>query len=95
MLFRSEVFPSGMCAERVLLYWCQAHFADDPVRVLAVASVPSERECTPCGACRQVMADTEKRQGSAMRVLMCSATTISEVESASSLLPCQFELSEK
>ena len=88
----SEVFPSGLCAERTLLYAWQAHNADDAVEAIAIASNPSERECYPCGGCRQVLLDTERRQGVPMRVLMCGGGTVSEVPSAECLLPLQFKL---
>ncbi|MDR0511439.1 MAG: cytidine deaminase [Rikenellaceae bacterium] len=88
----SEVFPSGICAERSLLFHWQAHHADDPIETLAVASVPGERECYPCGGCRQVIVDTEKRQGAPMRVLMCSSTSVAEIAPARLLLPFTFEL---
>ncbi len=88
----SEVYPSGLCAERTLLYNWQAHYSDDAIEVLAIASNPSERECYPCGGCRQILLDSERRQGSPMRVLMCGAGTVTEVPSAECLLPFQFKL---
>lgn len=88
----SEVFPSGMCAERTLLYAHEAHSFEDKITALAIASKPSERECYPCGGCRQVLLDVERRQGSPIRIIMCSETSISEVPSATNLLPFQFEL---
>ena len=57
--FESEVYPAGLCAERSLLFYAQANYADDPIETLAIASNPSERECYPCGQCRQVMVDVE------------------------------------
>lgn len=88
----SEVFPSGLCAERSLLYYLASNRPDDPVEALAIASLPSERECYPCGGCRQVMVDTERRQGSPMRVIMYGGGTASVVESATCLLPFTFKL---
>jgi cytidine deaminase len=88
----SEVFPAGMCAERTLLFHWQAHHAADPVEAIAIASLPGERECYPCGQCRQILLDTERRQGSPIRVIMCSDTTASVVASAKDLLPFQFAL---
>ena len=88
----SEVYPSGLCAERTLLYHWQSHYADDPVEVLAIASDPSERECYPCGGCRQVLVDVERRQGRAMRVIMWGNGTASVVNSAELLLPFTFKL---
>ena len=67
--FESEVFPAGLCAERSLLFYAQANHADDPIEALAIASDPSERECYPCGQCRQVLVDVERRQGAPLRVI--------------------------
>ena len=88
----SEVFPATMCAERTLLYHHQATMADDHIKALAIVSSPGERECYPCGQCRQVLYDVEKRQGRPMRVIMSGAGTATVVESASDLLPFTFEL---
>ncbi len=88
----SEVFPATMCAERTLLFHWQAHHADDPIEALAIASIPGGRECYPCGQCRQVLLDTERRQGSPIRVIMCSEQTASVVGSAGDLLPFGFTL---
>ena len=90
--FESEVFPAGLCAERSLLFYVQTNFPDDPIETLAIASDPSPRECYPCGQCRQVMVDVERRQGSPMRVLMSGHGTVTAVDSASKLLPFTFIL---
>lgn len=90
--FESEVYPAGLCAERSLLFYAQANYADDPIETLAIASNPSERECYPCGQCRQVMVDVERRQGSPMRVIMSGNGSASVVASATTLLPFTFIL---
>ena len=90
--FESEVYPAGLCAERSLMFYAQANYADDPIETLAIASNPSARECYPCGQCRQVMVDVERRQGSPMRVLMSGHGTVTAVDSASKLLPFTFIL---
>ena len=88
----SEVFPSGICAERSVLYYAEAIHADDPVVALAIASDPSERECYPCGACRQVILDVQRRQQLPMRVIMSGGGTASVVDNAELLLPFTFQL---
>lgn len=88
----SEVFPSGMCAERSLLYYVQSKRSGKRIRAIAIVSDPSHRECTPCGACRQVIADTEKRQGAPIRIVMCGPQSATVVPSAATLLPFTFEL---
>lgn len=88
----SEVFPAGICAERSMLYYYQAHHVDDPIEALVIASIPDEKECYPCGMCRQVINDTQRRQGSPIRVLMCGRETVSEISTAEYLLPFTFIL---
>ena len=88
----SEVFPSGLCAERVLLYHLQINHADDPIVAFAIASVPAERECYPCGSCRQTLLDAQKRQHSPIRIIMSSADSATVVDSAEELLPFSFKL---
>ena len=88
----SEVFPSGMCAERSLLYFHASNYPHSSIEALAIASSPSERECYPCGACRQALLDTERRQGSPLRIIMAGAESATVVESAQTLLPFTFKL---
>ncbi len=88
----SEVFPLGLCAERTLLFAHEASDPHDPVVTLAIASVPGVRECYPCGGCRQVLLDVERRQGSPIRIIMAGDCSASVVGSARDLLPFQFEL---
>lgn len=88
----SEVFPAGICAERSLLFHTLAEHPGDPIEALAIASSPSERECYPCGQCRQVLLDAERRQGSPIRIIMYGGGTATAVESAELLLPFTFRL---
>ena len=88
----SEVFPAGVCAERTLLGHCQVAFQDDPITDFAIASEPGLRECYPCGICRQVLNDTEKRQGLPIRVIMASDSSATVIPTARYLLPFIFEL---
>lgn len=88
----SEVYPSGLCAERVLLYNLQINHADDPIVAFAIASVPAERECYPCGSCRQTLLDAQKRQQSPIRIIMSSQDSATVVDSAEELLPFSFKL---
>lgn len=88
----SEVFPAGLCAERSLLFHASACYADDPIVDFAIASTPSERECYPCGQCRQVLVDVERRQGSPMRIIMSGESSSTIIDSAELLLPFTFKL---
>ena len=88
----SEVFPSGMCAERSLLYFYQSNYADKPIESLAIASDTSDGECYPCGGCRQTLLDVERRQSSPMRIIMSGGGSASVVGSAADLMPFSFKL---
>ena len=90
--FESEVYPAGLCAERSLLFYIESNYADDPIEALAIASNPAERECYPCGQCRQVIVDVERRQKSPIRVIMSGAGSATVVDSAEKLLPFTFKL---
>lgn len=88
----SEVYPAGLCAERTLLFYAQSNHGDDPIEALAIASVPDEREVYPCGQCRQVLMDTERRQASPIRIIMSGRDSATIVDSAADLLPFTFKL---
>ncbi len=88
----SEVFPAGICAERNLLFSISSNYVGAVVMTVAIASVPGERECYPCGVCRQTLLDVERRQGHPIRVIMSSGTSATVVESAELLLPFSFSL---
>ncbi len=88
----SEVYPAGLCAERTLLFYAQSNHGDDPIEALAIASMPDDREVYPCGQCRQVLMDTERRQGTPMRIIMSGRNSATIVESAADLLPFTFKL---
>ena len=90
--FESEVYPAGLCAERSLLFHAFACHSGDPIEALAIASEPSERECYPCGQCRQVLLDAERHQGTPIRVIMSGGGTATAVSKAADLLPFTFRL---
>lgn len=82
----SEAFPSGLCAERALLYFIQANYIKKGILALCVTA-------SPCGACRQVILDTEKRNGKEIKILIVNNTEeILILQNAKNLLPLHFEL---
>ena len=88
----SEVFPSGMCAERSLLYHYRTNYANTPIEAIAIASDPATGECYPCGACRQVLLDAERAQQRPIRLIMAGPDSASVVASVEELLPFTFKL---
>lgn len=83
-------YPSGLCAERTTLFYANSQYPDVAVKALAIATCDSEHILSPCGACRQVMAEIEKRYRKPIRILLCGKTEVYVVESAAALLPLTF-----
>jgi cytidine deaminase len=91
----NAAYPSGICAERTTLFYANSQHPQQAVKALAIAARTSEGHWTetpisPCGACRQVMTETENRFGKPMKVLLCSAQEVFVIESAKDLLPVSF-----
>ena len=89
-------YPCGLCAERTALYYANATYPDQPVRLLAIAARNAEgflpSPITPCGACRQSLLETENRFGKPISVLLYGERKIYRLKSIASLLPLQFEM---
>lgn len=88
-------YPSGLCAERVALFYAGANYPDNSVETLAIVAegdlVPKETILSPCGSCRQVMVETETRQNKKYRVLLVSQNgQVVVFQAAVDLLPLAF-----
>lgn len=88
-------YPSGLCAERVALFYAGANHPNKKVVTLCIVAkgdlVDVATILSPCGGCRQVMVETEKRQEQNFRVILVSQNDVTIVtESAASLLPLAF-----
>ena len=90
----NAAYPSGLCAERVTLFYANSKFPDVPVKKLAVVAKTNGdfvKDCAaPCGACRQVILETEVRGGEPMEILLCGKDKIYVVDSIKDLLPLCF-----
>jgi cytidine deaminase len=89
----NAAYPSGMCAERVALFSAGAQYPDVTIRALTVFAFtndPPENIISPCGACRQVLFQSECRQLSPIEVMLCSQTGVRILSSAECLLPLPF-----
>ena len=91
----NAAYPSGLCAERVALFYANSEHPDKAVVSLAITvksdHFTSNEPVAPCGSCRQVIAETEKRQNSKIRVIMNGDSGRTRVvEGIENLLPMMF-----
>lgn len=90
----NAAYPSGLCAERTALFYAASQYPQAKVKAIAIAAFDgkarTDRFVTPCGACRQVMAETVKRTGDFDVIMMGAEETV--MLKASSLLPFVFDL---
>lgn len=88
-------YPLGLCAERTALFYANASRPTLAVHTLAVAAWTDGRflaqPITPCGACRQVMLETENRYKHPIRVLLYGTDCVYEIARAAYLLPLSFD----
>ena len=87
----------GLCAERTTLFYANSQYPDQPVVTLAIAARTEkdfiDHPIPPCGACRQVILETEKRYKQPIRILLYGKECIYEVKSIGDLLPLSFDAS--
>ena len=91
----NAAYPSGLCAERVAIFYAHAKFPDASVESIAVTASVGGHICEtptyPCGACRQVLAESEMRSGSPIRVIVGGEKFTQVMDSISALLPFTFD----
>lgn len=91
----NAAYPSGLCAERTALFYASASRPDKAMKILAIAAGQEGKLCdspaTPCGACRQVMAQYQTKSGRPMAVILVGARKIWKFEKVDDLLPLIFD----
>jgi len=88
-------YPSGLCAERVALFYWGANHPDDPIESMAITARSDEfqlsKPVTSCGACLQVLAEYEKKQDQPIKMLLyCQSGPVWTATGIESFLPFLF-----
>lgn len=90
----NAAYPSGLCAERVTVFYANAKFPEKAVTAIAIAARNQSGETVnaipPCGACRQVLLETEQRYKKDICILLCGRKNILLIKSVKDLLPLSF-----
>ena len=94
----NAAYPSGLCAERTTLFWANSQYPDRAVLTLAIAARTENGELAmpipPCGACRQVILETEKRYNRTIKIILYGTRECYVVEDGiKALLPLTFDAS--
>lgn len=88
-------YPSGLCAERTAMFWAGANYPDVPFDTLAIAGsdhgVLCESPASPCGACRQVMAEYQKKHNRPLKIILIGSQRIRKFHCVDDLLPFIFD----
>ena len=88
-------YPSGLCAERVALFYAGAIYPNLKVNKICVVAkgglIPKENWVSPCGSCRQVMAESQNRQKEPIEIILVSQNNrVLVFHSVTDLLPFVF-----
>jgi cytidine deaminase len=91
----NSAYPSGLCAERVAVFSAASQYPGVDIESIAItvstAEVDMQFPVTPCGSCRQVMAEYENLSGKAIKVWMLGGNgTVWLVNGINNLLPLMF-----
>lgn len=90
----NAAYPSGLCAERVTIFFANATYPDQRIEAIAVAAYHNggftDDVITPCGGCRQVLLETENRFNRAIKILLYGNESVYMFKSAKDLLPFSF-----
>ncbi len=92
----NKAYPSGLCAERVGLFFVQANYPDIPIKRMVLVAKQNnkltEEPVYPCGACRQVMVESAERQELPFEVWMAGKNRVLRIDTPDYLLPLKFLL---
>ena len=89
--------PSGLCAERTAIFYANSTYPENKVLTIAISAFFEgqivKNPITPCGSCRQVLLETEKRYNFPIRLILAGREKCLIVNSISDILPLNFDSS--
>lgn len=92
----NAAYPSGLCAERVAIYYAGANYPDAKILKMFITASPQDRDLElpipPCGSCRQAIAEYEFKQDISIEIFFMGAKgDIYKSDSLKNLLPFVFD----
>ncbi len=94
----NAAYPSGLCAERVVIFYAGANYPNKKIMKLFISATPSDRDSEnpipPCGSCRQSIAEYEIKQDLPIEIYFMGAKgAVYKSDSLKNLLPFMFDKS--
>ena len=92
----NAAYPSGLCAERVAIYYAGATYPNAKIVKMFITASPQNRDLEepipPCGSCRQAIAEYEFKQDVPITIFFMGAKGhIYKSDSLKNLLPLVFD----
>ena len=92
----NAAYPSGLCAERVAIFYAGANYPDAKILKIAISATSdvnvNKTPIPPCGSCRQSIAEYESKQESPIEMyFMGEIGAIYKSDSLKNLLPFTFD----
>ena len=92
----NAAYPSGLCAERVAIFYAGANYPNVGFKKLFISASPEgqilDKPIPPCGSCRQSIAEYEIKQEMPIEIYFMGGTgEIYKSDSLKNLLPLLFD----
>lgn len=92
----NAAYPSGLCAERVAIFYAGANYPNAKILKLFISASPVDRDLEqpipPCGSCRQSIAEYEIKQDYNIEIyFMGGKGKIYKSDSLKNILPFMFD----
>ena len=91
----NAAYPSGLCAERTAMFAANANHPGKAMVTIAIVGgfnyAIAASPCTPCGACRQVMAEYQTLSGKPMGIIMYGTGKAWKFDRVDDILPFIFD----
>ena len=89
-------YPLCLCAERVAIAAADCNYPKVPIKCIAITAKSSsqvvDQPVAPCGACRQVICETEQKHHTTMRIILQGEKgKVYIIEKGTDLLPLTFD----
>lgn len=91
----NAAYPSGLCAERVAMFSANHQYPDVAPQIILLVAIDKDNKLvdfvSPCGSCRQVLSESEKRYQHPIKVILCGKDDFIIFNRISDLLPFDFK----